>query len=32
MGEQILQGEWIWKKNKVKLELWNPSWMRASLV
>lgn len=25
MAVQILQGEWIWKKNKVKLELWNPS-------
>ncbi|KAG5616845.1 hypothetical protein H5410_016669 [Solanum commersonii] len=24
MAEQILQGEWIWKRNKIKLEWWNP--------
>ena len=25
MAEQILQGEWMWKRNKIKLEWWNPS-------
>ncbi|KAK6793695.1 hypothetical protein RDI58_007148 [Solanum bulbocastanum] len=24
MAKQILQGEWIWKRNKIKLEWWNP--------
>ncbi|KAK6776133.1 hypothetical protein RDI58_027134 [Solanum bulbocastanum] len=24
MAEQILQGEWIWKRNKIKLDWWNP--------
>ena len=24
MAEQILQGEWMWKRNKIKLKWWNP--------